>query len=346
MAPTVRAAGRGTSRRSSRGRGVFAAALLVSAAALCGCRLGEKAQDPMAQGQVVLGKGGVPAVDRGSSEVHAAAERALASAEAAWQAGDSLTAIAILNQALVRGVPPDLESRVRELRVRARAAVVTDKVVRIRAVPVKDVVSDGEPVPVRIVVHNLSAATLRAPRREGGSSDALFVVSVVREDHDVYGNVKTSEFTVRAPLSDDLEVPAGGEREVHVSIDPDLVALRHEGLSVFRVGGTFRPVAVRVGESEFFDALPIEPATVRVLQKGYEQLAQDPLASLRKAVARRSPPHVLAAAELVPATQRDEARSALRDAAERDDGLAFCLRAALARLDALDQPPAQKGARP
>lgn len=345
----------GRVRGLPRGAGVFASVLAaLLAAVLAGCRTGDPDADPMSQGQVVLGgKGGIAPVDRGSSEARSQAERALASAEAAWQAGDSLTAMAILNQALAAGVPEELESRFRELRVRARAVVVTDKIVRLRAIPVKDVVADGSAVPVRIVVTNLSAAPIRAPRREAGSSDALFLVSVTREDRDVYGNVKSSEFTVRVPIEEDLFVPAGGEREIHVSIDPDLVRLHHEGFSVFRIAGTFRPVVVRVGESEFFDALPIEAGVVRVMQQGFEQLADDPLGSLRKAVARRSPPHILASAELLAPSVRAEARTVLGDAVARDEELAFCLHAALARLDELDSAPrgrrgdrAERGGRP
>lgn len=327
---------------SRQGRRALAAALAVSAAAALsgGCGTSASDVDPLTQTSVTLGTapGGAPP-DRGSSDSWTQAESALAAAEAAWQSGDPLSAVAIANQALRKGVPAELEPRFRELRLRARTAVVADRIVQLRALPVKDVVGDGDPVPVRITIRNLSAADLRSPQRESGSSDAMFVLAVVREDWDVYGNVRSSEFTLRAPLTEDLSVPPSGEREVQVTIGPDLVELTHEGFSVFRIGGTFRPVVIRVGASEFFDALPIEPATVRVLQRGWDQLAADPVASLRKAVAKRSPPHVLAAAELVAPVDRAEARTILRDAAERDPPLTFVLRAALARLDVLDTPP-------
>jgi len=331
----------------SEGRRAFAAALLVSlpwcglaltAMSLPGCRLGGADLDPLSQGQLVFGGKPAATTERTSSDVYADAERALASAESAWRSGDPLTALALANQALREGVPAELEGRFRDLRVRARAAVVTDKIVKLRAVPLKDVVADGDPLPLRILIRNLSAADLRSPLREGGSSDALFVLQVSREDRDVWGNVRTSEFTMRAPLVADLAIPPGGEREVQVTIGPDLVALRHGGFSVFRVGGVFRPVAVRVGESEFFDALPIEPALVRVFQRGYEPMAADPLSSLRSAVAKRSPPHVLVAAELLAPAERAEGRAVLSGALERDPPLEFVLRTALARLDELDLP--------
>lgn len=341
---------RGASHRSTRGRARWRAALVVSlgAAALASgaCSSAPGEQDPMSQGQVVLGTAGGGTVrDRASAASQADAERALAAAEAAWQAGDQLTALAVANQAIARGAPAEIDARLRELRTRARAAIVGERIVALRAVPVKDVVADGDPVPVRILLRNLSAAELTSPRQEKDSSAALFVLSVTREDRDVYGNARTSEFTLRAPVEDDLVLAPGAEREVHVTIAPDMVRLGHEGFSVFRIGGAFRPVVVRVGDAELFDALPIEPALVRVFQKGYEPLAADPLSALRKAVARRSPPHVLVAAELVAAADRAEARTILREGAERDPPLAFCLNAALARLAELEAPPSRAAAR-
>ncbi|MCE9637637.1 MAG: hypothetical protein K8T90_18210 [Planctomycetes bacterium] len=321
-------------------RDVVAAALSCSAAAvMCGgCKSNDADFDPMSQGSVVIGTANPKGETRSTSDAYVAAERALAQAEAAMRAGDPLTAVALANQAMREGVPAEFEQRLRELRVRARSAVVTEKIVKLRAVPVKDVVTDGDPAPVRIVLRNLSTAELRSPRREGDSSDALFVLQISREDRDVYGNVKTSEFTLRAPVTQDLAIPPGGERDVSVTIGADLVKLSHEGFSVFRIAGSFRPVAIRVGETEFFDALPIEPAIVRVFQKGYEPMAVDPLASLRKAVAKRSPPHVLVAAELLAPSEREEGREVLRGAIEKDEPLAFVLRAALTRLDQLDAP--------
>ena len=329
-------------RSSRQGRRVTAAALAawsVIAAALGACASSSEDLDPLSQSQVNLGAAPAGAArDRGSVDAWAQAEAALAAAESAWQAGDPLTAVALANQALRKGVPAELETKFRELRVRARSAVVTDRIIEIRALPVKDVVADGDDIPLRIALANLSAADIRSPRRESGSSDALFVLSVLREDWDIYGNVRSSEFTLRAPVTEDLAIPPSGEREVQVTIGAEYVKLTHEGFSVFRIGGIFRPVVVRVGESEFFDALPIEPATVRVFQKGYEQLAADPLSALRKAIAKRSPPHVLAAAELLAPVERAEARQILTAAAEHDPPLAFVLRASLARLDVLDAP--------
>jgi hypothetical protein len=200
-------------------------------------------------------------------------------------------------------------------------------------------VAAGEDVPLVIRIENLTGAPISIPRREGGSSTALFVLKISREDYDVFGNRRASEFTVRAPLEEDVEVPAGGNREAHVVIGRDLMRIEHQGFTVLTVEGQLRPIAIRVGDSEFFDALPIDPASVRIFLAGWEPLAADPVASLRRAIAKRSPPHVLTATELLAPTERETGRALLRAAAEADPPLAAVCSAALARLVSLDRVP-------
>lgn len=308
-----------------------------------GCSGGETEIDPQAALPVVVQSPTAGTRDPSSPDALARGEQAFAAAEAAWRAGDPLSALAIANKALREGVPPELEPRFRELRARARGAVLASKIVRIRAVPLKDVVATGEAVPVRILVRNLSSAELRAPQTLPGSSDALFVLEVERSDVDLLGGRRTTVFTVRAPLPADLSIAPGGEREVQVSIAPELVALEHEGVTLVRIGGTFRPVSIQVGETEVFDAIPIEPARVRVLPQGFEPLAADPLASLRAAVAKRSPRHVMTCVELLAPTDRAEARALLEAAAGRDAELAPYLRPVLERLDEMERPAASAG---
>ncbi|MCG3135871.1 MAG: hypothetical protein HMLKMBBP_03647 [Planctomycetes bacterium] len=322
------------------------AALLAGAA--CRTRLVDPATEgPVAAEKVVSGnvnpgapKGGGAASD---DQRRAAAEAALAQAESAWMSGDPLTALAAANRALASSPPDDIAERLRAVRAKARGAVVAEKVMELRAVPEKDAVASGEPVPVRVVLRNLSNAPVDVPRRDGKSSDALFVLEIEREDWDVFGNRRASSFTVRAPLRADVDLPPGGEREAHVTIDASLLEVKHQGFSVMRIGGVLRPVVVRIGDSEFFDALPVEPALVRVFLPGWEPLAADPVASLRRAIQKRSPAHVLTATELVAAAERGEARRLLAEAADADPPLAGVCRAALARLDALETGPPPRG---
>lgn len=316
---------------SPQGRRLAAAALLLWASG-CATRPDEPI-DPFAAERVVTelpSAAGKPQAD--AAEVAARSEQAFAAAESAWRAGDALTALALSNKALLEGVAPVLEPAFRELRAKARGAVVATKICRVRALADRDVVADGEPLGVRIEFANLSGATLRVPRAQPGTSEARLVLTLVREDFDVYGNRRSSDYTLNVPVQTDLELAPGSSQETRLTVPPGMVALSHQGFSVLDLSGIFRPVALRVGESEFFDAIPLESARVRILPKGFEPLAADPLGSLRRAIEKRSPPHVLTCVELLAPADRDAAAALLEEAKAKDAALAPVADAALARL--------------
>jgi hypothetical protein len=328
------AAGPSTGRsRTARRRGRFAAAaLLIPALAACGTTDAE-AVDPLAAQKIVTklpARAGQPAPDAAAEA--ARAESQFAAAQAAWQAGDAVGALAIANRALVEGVPPALEGGFRDLRAKARAAVVASKVCRVRVLPEKDAVADGTPVAIRIEFANLSGATLRVPHGLEGSSDACVVLTLERQDVDVFGSERTTSYTLSAPVDEDLELAPGAAHVTRLEVPAAMTTLDHEGFSVLAFSGTFRPVALRVGDSEFFDAIPIERAAVRIFQKGFEPLAADPLGSLRKAIEKRSPPHVLTCVELLAPSDRAAAKSLLETARQADPPLALVIDASLARI--------------
>jgi hypothetical protein len=235
---------------------------------------------------------------------------------------------------VLEGVPPELDAAFRELRAKARAALVATKICRVRAVPDKDVVADGASVSVAIEFANVTSTTLHVPRAENGSSASVVVLTLVRDDYDVYGNVRSTKYTLPVPVLQDLDLAPGRTEKTRFTIPSDMIKLSHEGFSVIQIDGMFRPVVMRAGESEFFDAFPIEKAVIRVFQKGFEPLAQDPLGSLAKAVAKRSPPHVLVAAELLAPGDREAARTLLEAAKAKDEEMSVVIDAALARLPA------------
>jgi len=317
-----------------RGRRIAAAALLLFTTV---CASKEAEIDPYAAKPVVLRanvKEGPPSPD--AATVAARAQSSFAAAQAAWSSGDALTALAIVNHAMLEGVPAELEGPFRDLRAKARASVVATKVCRVRAIAEKDAVADGDEIVVRLEFANLSTATLRVPRAQEGTSDALVVLQLVREDFDVYGNARSADFTLPSPVEQDLVLEPGRSHATRFTIPAELAKLSHQGLSVIRLGGAFRPVAIRVGDTELFDAIPIEKATVRVFMKGYEPMAADPFGSLKKAVEKRSPPHILTAAELLAPGDRPAARTILVAAKAKDEALTGSVDAALARLVALD----------
>jgi hypothetical protein len=327
------AAGPSTGRsRTARRRGFAAAALSIRAR--CACGTTEAPIDPFAAEKVVTKlssqDAAEPAPDAAAKA--ARAESQLAAAQAAWQAGDALGALAIANRAIVEGVPSSLEGAFRDLRAKARAAVVASKVCRVRVLPEKDAVADGTPVGVGIEFANLSGATLSVPHGVLGSSDAVVVLTLERQDFDVFGNERTTSYTLNAPVSEDLVLPPGGVQATRLEVPSEMTSLGHDGFSVLTLSGTFRPVKLRVGDSEFFDAIPIERAAVRIFQKGFEPLAADPLGSLKKAIEKRSPPHLLTCVELLAPSDRAAAKSLLEAARQADPPLALVIDASLARI--------------
>jgi hypothetical protein len=318
-----------------QGRRLVAAALFLFIAASCTSK--EPEIDPYDAKQIVI-KAKNPDAPAGPDAATrlARAQADFAAAQTAWGSGDSLSALAIVNHALLSGVPSELEGSFRDLRSKARAAVVMTKVCRVRVLADKDAVADGDEIRMRIEFANVSPATLRLPRAQKGTSDALVVLNLVREDYDVFGNARSSDFTLPVPVEEDIVLAPGATQETPFTIPAEMAKLSHQGFSVIDLAGKFRPVSIRVGDTEFFDAIPIEKATVRVFMKGYEPLAADPLGSLKKAVEKRSPPHLLTAVELLAPADRAAAKAFLETAKEQDEELSGFVGAALARIAALD----------
>ncbi len=273
-------------------------------------------------------------------ERSAAAESALAAATQAWRDGDALGAMSIANAALREGAPDEYETKLRALRSRAREALVTSKIARLSVLPARDAVADGTEVLGTVHVRNLSSAPLTIPATADDSSTSQVVLAVLREDFDLYGNMRRTEFNVRIPLEEDLVLAAGGVADIPIAIPSEHVRLSHTGFAVLKIGGHLRPVVIRIGATEFFDALDLDDATVRIFMDGFEQLAADPFASLQRAVSKRSPPHILTAAELLAPDERSRAAAFLLESADADPDLAFVCLAAAARLKQMlaDEP--------
>mgnify|MGYP001189967311 CR=1 FL=1 len=315
--------GHGTTRAVAR-----AAALALCAAllALAACRT----EKPLGEG--VVSTPDAPATDQ---EREAAALAAVGSATQALSEGDALGALAIATRALREGAPPTQAAELRRLRAQARDLLVRQQVARLVVVPERDAIADGSDVRAVVRIRNLSSAPLQIPATASGSSPALLVVEVTRDDFDVYGNVRSTDFNLHVPLPGDVDLLPGGTRDLPVTIPAERLRLTHTGFSVVHVGGTLRPIVVRVGATELFEGLALDEGLVRVFMQGFEPLAADPLAALSTAVVKRSPPHILTAAELLAPDERERGAELLRRAADADPPLAFVCNAAAARLEAL-----------
>ncbi len=314
-------------KNTGRVAAAAAALLLVfSLLPLQGCAVfdGDDKSTPRS-GRVVTGGGG-------EDEAEALALGALAEARYALGEGDALAALAAAGRGLRGNPPDDIDKDLRAIRTQARDALLEEEVLRLAVVPGRDAVADGEAIDLRIRVRNVAAAPITIPAKAKNSSNALVVLDVVREDRDIYGNVRETEFSLRIPLEEDLRLLPGESRDLAATIDGDRTQLAHIGFSVLRIAGHLRPISVRVGATELYDALPLQPATVRVLMQGYEALAESPLDSLAEAIRKRSPPHIVTAAELLSPDERRLALQLLRDAAEHDPPLAFVLDATAERL--------------
>jgi hypothetical protein len=305
-----------------------AATLVAALFVFAGCSTIESSDDTLSASPV---ESTAPGVD----ERAAAAEAAVSAALQAWRDGDSLAAMAIATRALRDGVPDEYEPRLRRIRTQARETLLEEQVARLSVMAEQDAIADGDDVRGVVRVQNRSSAPVVIARTADDSSATLAVLEIVRHDYDPWGNVRSNEFTQRVTLTDDLELGPGGLADIPFTIPADSIRLNHVGFSTLRIGGHLRAVSVKVGATELFDALPIEPALVRVFQQNYEPMAENPMESLRLAIAKRSPPHILIAAELLAPDERAEAVDLLAVAAEEDPPLAPACNAASQRLKAL-----------
>lgn len=316
--------------RPARHLALSGVALFAALGVLTGCAGDD---DPPPGERVVTTIGG--GADPSAEERTVSAENALAGAEAAWREGDPLTAYTLANQALRSDPPDELANALRALRSKARAALVGTQIVDAAVLPRVDAVASGTGFGIQVLFTNRSTGELRIPARLEKSSQALLLLELFRRDIDVFGNSGTTRLPLRVPLEGDLFIPPGGRVAVDVAIPPALTRFTHQGFAVLDVTGSFRPVVLQVGDTEFFDALELAPAPVRVFMPGFEQLTKDPLSSLEKAIAKRSPPHILTAAELLAPADREQALALLSRASSRDPELAFVLEAATKRLRVL-----------
>ncbi|MHC4472018.1 MAG: hypothetical protein ACYS99_13755 [Planctomycetota bacterium] len=261
----------------------------------------------------ILGQGSV--VNRGpegegveplTAMEEAEAEEALARARDAFLRGEYAACLEIARATLEKGPPPAVASELRSLRFEAKRRQLSQDVLSARVLPVREVCVMGSEAVLELTLLNLAKQPVEVARRARGSSDAVFVLSVTREDLDVYGNVRTETTTHRVPLGEDLEVPVGGRRSVEHALPTPRPEDRHLGFTVLRIGGILRPALIRCGEARYYSGVELGEAVVRVFPPGYEPIAEDPLGTLDKAYRLGAREHLLVAAELAPPERRHE----------------------------------------
>ncbi len=284
---------------------------LIAVAALAACASDGLSEDGLlAQAPVVNRAESVDGEGMGEEE----ARQALAAAEEAYLRGDDRECLRIVREALDRSPPESVAVELRSLRMSARRRLLTREVVEARAIPRRDVVTVGTDIEVDLAVRNLADVVVEVAESDGGASDSLFVVDILRRDVDIYGNAKVETERVLLPLGADLVLPVGGRAAVTHTVSTGRAEDRHLGITEFRISGTLRPAVIRAGEDRYYEAVTLRDAVVRVLPPGWEPIAADALGTLRKALSLGAREHLLVAAELMPPESTRSAAEALVDA--------------------------------
>jgi hypothetical protein len=281
---------------------LLAAALVLLSACASG-----RSRDVLSQEAVVnpLPDAGV-AEDAASGLDRAEAERRLAQAREAYLRGEYSLCLSLARAALEEGAPHDVATDLRNLRFEAKRRQLEKDVVAVRILPEREVYALGAEVVLELTVVNVSEEPVKIVRREKKSSPGMFVLSVVQEDRDVYGNVGTETMSHVVPLPGDLDVPVGGRETVRHTIPTASPEDRHLGFTELRFGGTLRPAVILCGEQRYYTSVKLEESVVRIFPPGFEPIAEDPVGTLAKAYRLGAREHLLVAAELTPPERRHE----------------------------------------
>lgn len=287
----------------------FIASLIVTVLAACAAGSGGLSEsDILSQAPFVNeAKGGGPPARFPDALSAEEARGRLEAAREAYLREDFDECLATVRDCLSRGVPADVDRELRTLQYDAKRRLVNRKVLRARALPVRDVVAMGEPGEVDLLLRNLAPVEVRIPRTVGDSSPSSFFLDVVRQDWDVYGNVRSESRKETLPLAEDVVLPPGGEKRIRWSVETPEPERRHLGFTILRVGGVLHPAGITVGSEPLYAGVELETGEVRAFPPGFEPLAADPLASLGKAWRLGAREHLLVAAGLVAPADRDRA---------------------------------------
>jgi hypothetical protein len=150
------------------------------------------------------------------------------------------------------------------------------------------------------------------PFSEAGSSEGFVLLRLVREAVDVYGNVREEVEQGRLALPGEALLPPRGHQRADRWLETG--ARKHDGFTVYRISGSLRPSVVLAGEREDYRSIPLPEVVIRVMPRNFEPIAKEPLTSLRKALTKQAPVHLLVAAELLPAGDRPAAIETLVEA--------------------------------
>lgn len=270
-------------------------------------------------------------------------------AQRLWQEGHEAEALAAVREALAKNPDRDVRERLLPLKLEYRRLLFQKDGLACETEIPPGPYEDREVIRCRFTVQNVGARMVRIPgeatrrvalvfRRSVGESLAWTACRVGCRD--LAGTAFEQSWEMPWPAWEDLDLAPGEARDFSIQLRTAELPPTPGGYRRLRVGARVRPVRILWGQEELFLPLLFPERPVLVLPPGGRRLADDPLGSLRKALARaprerRFLPHIVFAALLVPEDGRGPARELLRVAAAGDDRLVA--RAASTALLELDE---------
>ena len=147
----------------------------------------------------------------------------------------------------------------------------------------RDPIVFGEPVRVRVRIRNDGPRRVRVRARPAKGSPTLFLFDVLRTEYDIRAQVVQSRLQVHYPLRRDLDLPPRATTEIVVTVSGAGNDRPLDGFRTFTVGGRFRAGAIELDGLRRYEAIRMEPGTVRAFRPNYEHLAEDPVRRVRQA---------------------------------------------------------------
>ena len=259
----------------------------------------------LSQGTMVQeAKPGAAAAARLEALTPAEADAAADLADDLLARGDAAGSLETARAALARMPPQEEADRLREIRGRAKKALLRTSIARAEA-SAPAAAAEGEPIPIRVVLRNLSPVPLEAVAPSSGISPTTVLLRITREARDIFGNVRSESWEETHPLPPGA-APPGGTLEASIPLDTARFStVRPNGFVVYGIEGAVLPSGLRVGESAIHERIPFDGiVTLAFPQRGWEEVAADPAGHLDRGLRDENPVRVLLSAGCLPAEAR------------------------------------------
>lgn len=275
-----------------------------------------------------------PAARKVRSDPPALTRSRIGQAESLMDHGDYQGALAALKLALNRAGDPVLRHQIQELRLGLKRRAI-GQVLESRVTSEADWVITGGALNLDLELLNhgtapvtISRSSYRSRllvlRKEVGRT--VFDLKFTVDEFDPRGTRMVERFNRFWEPEEDIVIEAGGRWSHRYEVDTTTIRPHTALLKRIRVKAVIRPVRVRVGEQDFFTAIPMRSVVVYLLPRGAQAMVPDPFKHLNLALLRgggepRFLPHVLVAACILEGEDRERGHKALTRIAEGGPGV-------------------------